>query len=140
MEGGFRKMSLPVWLPGPMFLLRGLFLGDLCPGDLCPEGLFLGRGLCPGNLCPGGISVQGVSVQGSLFRETPPWGEEWMVRILLECFLAFNAVVICKHRLDLFEVFLIVQNWQYSDIFAPYGVGKCKIRRQLVPEKYISRL
>ena len=41
-----------------------------------------------------GVSVQGVSFGGSLFgrvsiRETPPYGNERAVRILLECILVF---------------------------------------------------
>ena len=47
-------MSLPVWLPGPMFLLGALRLGGLCL-----EGLCLGVSVR-------GVSVQGVSVQGGL--------------------------------------------------------------------------
>ena len=49
-------MSLPVWLPGPMFLLAGL-----CSWSYVPSGrvLYIG-GLCPGGLL--GISIQGVSV------------------------------------------------------------------------------
>ena len=49
-QGGLCMTSLPVWLPGPMFLLGSLCLwyhvpsGGLCQGD---------RGLCPGNFCPG---------------------------------------------------------------------------------------
>ena len=50
-------MSLPVWLPGPVFLS-----GE---GGLCPEGL-----------CQGDPSRQ----------RLPLYTEEWTVRILLECF------------------------------------------------------
>ena len=64
-------MSLPVWLPGPMFLL-GVFpsrAGGRCPGGslsrgLPPGGLYWGSpsrwgglspgGLSPGSPCPGG--------------------------------------------------------------------------------------
>ena len=92
-------------------LSGGLCPGGLCLGGLCPGGLCL-RGLCPGGLCLGGlcmgvsvqgvydegVSVQGVSVWWSLsggslsrevvsVRETPPYGNEWVVPILLECFL-----------------------------------------------------
>ena len=52
-------MSLPVWLPGPMFL----------PSRFCPGG--------------GGVFVQGVSVGGVY----PPESEKRVVHILLECFL-----------------------------------------------------
>ena len=50
-------MSLPVWLPGPMFLLGPLSRGSLSRG-LCQGGLVNG-GLCPGGLCPGGICKRG---------------------------------------------------------------------------------
>ena len=43
-------MSLPVWLPGAMFLPGGG--GGLCPEGFCPGGLCL-RGLHPGDLCQG---------------------------------------------------------------------------------------
>ena len=55
-------MSLPVWLPSPMFLLGASLclvpsslLGGLCPGGVSvQEGSLSRRGLCPG-----GVSVQG---------------------------------------------------------------------------------
>ena len=55
-------MSLRVSLPGPMFLLRGLCIG---------EGVSV-QGLCQGDLCPGSLSwgsVKGVSVKGD--RDSP---------------------------------------------------------------------
>ena len=76
-------MSLPVWLPGPMFLLgvsvsAVMFLpGDLCPGGLCPgvsawgfsywevsiqEGLCLGGSLSRGSLS-GEQDLSGRSIQ-----------------------------------------------------------------------------
>ena len=91
-------MSLPVWLPAPMFLLavsvsgpmfllwvsvqeslsrwslsRGSLSRNLCPGVsvhecLCP-GVSLSRGVCPRVSLLKGVSVQGVSVQRSLFPE-----------------------------------------------------------------------
>ena len=70
-------MSLPVWLPGPMFSL-----GVLCPwshvplGGLCP-GVSVWRSLCSGGVCPGGVSVE----------RHPPESKKQTVRILLECFL-----------------------------------------------------
>ena len=80
-------------------------LGGLCPGgSLYKGGFCLGSFL--GGLCPGGsLSRQGVSVQGDLdqaggslprggslsrrvsVRETPKYGNERAVRILLECIL-----------------------------------------------------
>ena len=63
-------MSLPVWLPGPMFPRKG--------------GLSLSGGsLSRGCLCQGG-SVRETPLQ----TETPFYSEERAVRILLECFLA----------------------------------------------------
>ena len=34
-------MSLPVWLPGPMFILGGLSLGGLYPGGCLWKGSYL---------------------------------------------------------------------------------------------------
>ena len=49
-----------------------------------------------------GVSVWGFSVWGSLSRKAPeqrtptptPYGEEWAVRILLECFLVYDEVTL----------------------------------------------
>ena len=91
--------------------------GGLCPGDLCPGGSLLrwgslSRGFSvQGDLCPGGLS-RGVSVQGGLSKgfsvlrglsggfsvkggslsegslsRGSLYGNEWVVRILLECIL-----------------------------------------------------
>ena len=60
-RGGLCMMLLRVSLPGPMFLLWGLCIG---------EGVFV-QGLCQGDLCPGSLfggSMKGVSVKGT---ETP---------------------------------------------------------------------
>ena len=62
---------------------RGGSLEDLCPGGLC-----LGGGICPGGLCPG----WGVSVQGGSLSRRPPYSNERVVRILLECILIINTV------------------------------------------------
>ena len=65
-------MSLPVWLPSPMFLLgESLSRG----GGLCPE-----ECLSRGGLCPGGLPDRPSD-------RDPPYGQERAVRILLECFL-----------------------------------------------------
>ena len=67
----------------------------LCPGGLCPwEGF-----------CPGGRSVsRGESVSRFSVRETPLYGKEWVVRMLLECFLVFLILVpVLDHSLS--EVF-----------------------------------
>ena len=74
--------------------------GGLCPGGLCPGGL------CPGGLCPG-VSEGSLSTAGSLSRGSlsrglypgrslswkPPYGNEWVVRITLEC------ILVCTVRL-----------------------------------------
>ena len=84
-------------------VIRGV---SLCPAGLCPEGsLSRGRavpvqgGLCLGYLCPEGVFVRGreglcprlVSVRGISVmvtpRKRPPYGNEWALRILLECIL-----------------------------------------------------
>ena len=77
--------------------------GSLSKGGLCPEGVSVQRSLCPGGLCLEWVSIQGVSVQGDFPQtETPPYGNAWAVRILLEYILVeFNSVVsnaesICK--------------------------------------------
>ena len=55
-------MSLPVWLPGPVFLLGG----GLCPEGsmsrvcLCPQGSLFGGVLCPGDLCLGVSEIRKV--------------------------------------------------------------------------------
>ena len=79
--------------------------GGLCPGSLCPDGgslsrrgvsvqrVSMSRGcLCPGGsmsrgLSPGGLNLGGLCPDGFSVRETPPYGKEWAVRILLECIL-----------------------------------------------------
>ena len=62
-------MSLPVWLPGPMFLLG--------------EGsVFLVRR----------ISVQGRLCWGGLFMQRSPYGKERAVHILRECILVLGKI------------------------------------------------
>ena len=90
-------MSLRVWLPGPMFLVGGLYLwshvpskGSLSGGSLSRESLSreslsresLSRGSLSGGLCRG-VSVRETPPN----RDNPPELGEWAVRILLECFL-----------------------------------------------------
>ena len=85
-------------------------------GVLCPEGLCLGvsvqgvsfqlGSLSRGSLSRGvsvkgslsrGVSVQGVSVQvGGLCQADPPYGNEQMVRILLECILIFYRIYLIQ--------------------------------------------
>ena len=71
-------MSLPVWLPGSMFLLvRPLSLVPCSFQVESVQGVVPVQGsLAIGSLCSGGVSVQGVSVWGaSLFRwSLCPWG------------------------------------------------------------------
>ena len=54
-------MSLPVWLPGPMFLLCGE--GGLCTWSyvLSEGGVSVKRISVKGGLCERGVSVKGVS-------------------------------------------------------------------------------
>ena len=75
-------VSLPVWLPGPMF---GLW-GSLSRGVSVQEGVSV-----QGGSLSRVVSVQGVLCPGRL---PPPdrdslYGEERAVRILLECILVF---------------------------------------------------
>ena len=68
-EGSLCMISLPVWLPGPMFLLGGLPTGE----GSCFQRVSI-QGLPQGSLPPG----------GSAFRGTPPpQSEKWAVCILL---------------------------------------------------------
>ena len=78
--GVFCMISLPVRLPGPMYLVPCSFQrvslqeGGLCLGGLCERGLCeRGGGICQGCLCEGGLceweSVNGgVSVKGGLYE------------------------------------------------------------------------
>ena len=85
---GICMMSLPIWLPGVMFLPQGVSVSSpmFLPGSLCQRGLCLG-GLCPRGLSwgllPGGLSLvvsiwgclcPGMSLQGSLSRRGSVWG------------------------------------------------------------------
>ena len=112
-------MSLPVWLPGPMFLLGGLCPGSLplgrslSGGSLCSEGLCPvgspSRGLCPegslsggspsrgGGFCPGGnpfrgVLCPGVSVGRPPDRDSPTMVDKQAVCILLECCLVLKCI------------------------------------------------
>ena len=82
--GGLCMMSLPVWLPGPMFLPGGFLSLFLCSfwGSLS---LFLCSFWGSLSLVP--CSFRGVSIQGVSLTETPRDGKERVVRILLECIL-----------------------------------------------------
>ena len=70
------------------FCSRG---GGLVPEGLCPGGGSLSRGRVSvqgEGLCPGGGSLStGVSVLGVLCQGGSPYGKEWAISILLECFL-----------------------------------------------------
>ena len=62
---------------------EGYIFTPVCQSFCSQGGLCVRGGGCPGGLCPvWGFSVGGVSV-----RETPPYGNEQAVRILLECIL-----------------------------------------------------
>ena len=72
--------------------------GSLSKGDLCPGGSVQGGslsmgisvygGICLGGLCPGGSLSGGLCLGVSLGRLPAPYGNEQVVRILLECILA----------------------------------------------------
>ena len=107
-------MSLTVWLPGPMFILkRGVSVpGPMFhPGGLPPLclGVSVSGGLYPGVSIQGSLSsrflsmgslFEGVSVQGSLsgglYQGDPSYGEEQAVRILLKCFLVLVVLWIAN--------------------------------------------
>ena len=95
-EGSLYNVTscLAVWSDVPS---GGLCLWSHVPsggGGLCPGRLSLGA-LHPGDLCLG-VSVQGVSV-----RETPPCGEEWVLRILLEGILVLSNITQSICTMDL---------------------------------------
>ena len=81
-----------------------LFTGEVF--GLCPWGLHLGGGVfCLGGLCLGtgvcvrGVSVKGVSVwggslSGGSLSWRPPYGNERTVRILLECIIFINFILL----------------------------------------------
>ena len=84
--GGLCVMSLPVWLPGPMFL----------PGGVSVSGpMFLLGIRCFWSHVPSGGSLsRGVSLTKNPRQRPPPnrdplsqYGKERVVRILLECIL-----------------------------------------------------
>ena len=59
--------------------------GGVCPGGFCLRGFLSGRSLSSW------VSVQGVSVWGVSVRESPPYGNERVVCILLEYILVFSS-------------------------------------------------
>ena len=111
-------MSLPVWLPGPMFLPRESLCLVLCSfwgvsvqgvsvkGGLCPRGTSvqglsvwgslsmgsLSRGSLSRSLCPGGLCP------GGLCQGTPLYIEERAVLILLECFRVISCLFFCYYE------------------------------------------
>ena len=76
-------MSLPVWLPGPMFL----------PGRACPGGgsmlLFT---------VPDWVSVHGGLCLGGLCQGDHLYGEEPAVSILLECILVLFCFFVMPEK------------------------------------------
>ena len=102
-------ISLPVWLPGPMFLPGVSVQEGLCPRRSLSRSVSIQKCLCPwgslsrgslsmgvsvhGGLCPWGSLSMGVSVHGGLcpwgFLRGDPQSEKQVVHILLECFLVF---------------------------------------------------
>ena len=67
---------------------------SVCQGCLCPRGSLSREGLCTGRVSVRGVSAQGGCLcRGVSIRETPlteitPYGNERVVRILLEFILA----------------------------------------------------
>ena len=94
-EGGLFMMSLPVWLPGPCSFCGSLslvpcsFEGSLSSGGLCPGEISVQRGVSVWGVSLSRVSLyRGISVRsGKSPDRDPPYGEEWVVRILLECIL-----------------------------------------------------
>ena len=91
-------MSLPVWLPGPMFLLGvsvpgPMFLlggGGHCPGEggLCPgEG-----GLCPGGSLSRGSLPGGCSVGTLRGQESGQYASYWNDFLLLGGFVVLTEI------------------------------------------------
>ena len=86
---------------GEESLSRRSLSGGSLSRDLCLGGLCLGISVW-GSLSRGSLS-RGASVQGGSVRDTPLYGNEQAVRILLECILVFifrcgvNTASIFKH-------------------------------------------
>ena len=78
-------------------LSRGLCLGGgLCPGGSLSGGVSVRRGICPGVLSRG-VSVQGLcqgSLGGHCQGDPPPYGNKWVVYMLLECILVSSRVLL----------------------------------------------
>ena len=97
--GRLCMMSLPVWLPGAMLLPgRSLSWGVCVLKGLCPKESLSRRVYVQGVSVQGGLCL-GVSVGGGLYQEDypardphPPYEEERVVRIILECILVCNNV------------------------------------------------
>ena len=111
------RVSVSAWIMGHM--TGGLCPGGLCPwgplsrgvfvkGGLCPrwvsvwgslswgvpvQGVSVQEGLCQGGICLGGSLSRGSLSGGSLSRRVSerdsPYGNEQVVRILLECILIY---------------------------------------------------
>ena len=83
------RVSVPACTTGHM--TRGVsVLGGLCPGGTLSRGSLSRGASLSGDLCPGGMGSlsRGVSV-----RETPPYGKERAVCILLKCIRVENNFV-----------------------------------------------
>ena len=80
-QGGFCMMSLPVWLPGPMFLL-----------GVSVSGPMFHLGGLPEQRHPHGQRPIPLDRDPPPDRE-PPYGKERVVRILLECILVMRKLL-----------------------------------------------
>ena len=73
---------------------RGVSVLACTTGHMTRGSLFRGS-LSWGVSVQGGVSVWGVSAQGVYVRETPQYGNEQAVRILLECILVIFRFTTC---------------------------------------------
>ena len=85
----------------------------------CTTGHMTGGGLCPGGSLSGGsLSRGGVSVWGVSVRETPPYGNERAVLILLECILViqYGCLELAFHVQILRTISLLYYNKEAYDL------------------------
>ena len=91
---GLCIMSLPVWLPGPMFLLQVFVSGPMFLPGVSVQGVSVQGGLYPCGLCPGCPGSEREVFARETLRKRPPYGKERAVRILLECILVMAVCLV----------------------------------------------
>ena len=96
-------MSLPVWLPGPMFLWGSL---SLVPCSFQVGVSVSGPTFLPGHRPPHPLDRD--PGQRPLLTQTPLYGKEWAVCILLECILV-------------------------ADYFQPNIKNNCSLKQECIP-------